>query len=46
MKHLAVISRRPAKAQDDVSTGQILTFIVNILSVVAQTLTTKESAEA
>ncbi len=46
MKHLTAVSRVPAKAQDDdVTTGQILTFIVSILSVVAQTLTSKEAAQ-
>lgn len=46
MKHLRVVSRTPAKAaDDDVTTGQILTFIVNILSVVATTLTGKEAAD-
>lgn len=43
MKHISVISQRPAKAQD-VTAGQILSVIVNLLGVIAQALVAKESA--
>ena len=41
MKHIRTLTQTPARAQE-VTVGQILTFVVSLLSVVATFLTAKE----
>lgn len=42
MKHLKSISRTPSRAQN-LTPGQILSFIAEILAVVAETILAKET---
>lgn len=45
MKHLSTISRRPAKAATtDLSIGDILTVIAQIISVIGTALSSKSSS--
>lgn len=43
MKHLRTLTQTPARAQE-ITLGQILTFVVSLLSVVATFISAKEQA--